>query len=153
MSRWSIPAISMTGRRQGVTSRGSARPTRAGPTLRAARPDGAPIYVILDNLSAHKGETIRHWARKNCVELCFTPTYESWANPIESQFGLSRQFAVANSNHRNHTAQTRALHAYLRWHNTNARHPDILTAQRCERARVSSEKSIRWGGRPVGEAP
>lgn len=26
---------------------------------RAARPDGAPIYVILDNLSAHKGPDIR----------------------------------------------------------------------------------------------
>ena len=24
-------------------------------SIRAARPDGAPIYVILDNLSAHKG--------------------------------------------------------------------------------------------------
>jgi hypothetical protein len=31
-------------------------------SIRAARPDGAPIYVILDNLSAHKGKTIRAWA-------------------------------------------------------------------------------------------
>ncbi|GAA3645781.1 hypothetical protein GCM10022267_35580 [Lentzea roselyniae] len=50
-------------------------------SIRAARPDGAPIYVILDNLSAHKGEQIRRWARKNRVELCFTPTYASWADP------------------------------------------------------------------------
>jgi hypothetical protein len=28
-------------------------------SIRAARPDGAPIYVILDNLSAHKGKQIR----------------------------------------------------------------------------------------------
>jgi hypothetical protein len=28
----------------------------------------------------HKGEAIRRWARKNRVELCFTPTYASWAN-------------------------------------------------------------------------
>ncbi|MDI1463225.1 transposase [Catellatospora sp. KI3] len=48
--------------------------------MRAARPDGAPIYVIMDNLSARKSETIRHWAGKNRVELCFTPTYASWAN-------------------------------------------------------------------------
>lgn len=121
-------------------------------SLRAARPDGAPIYVILDNLSAHKGETIRRWARKNRVELYFTPTYASWANPIEAHFGPLRQFTVANSNHRKHTAQTRALHAYLRWRNTNARHPDVLAAQRRERARIRSEKGIRWGGRPVGEA-
>ena len=71
----------------------------------------------MDNLSAHKGETIRRWARKNRVELCFTPTYASWANPSEAHFGPLRQFTVANSNHRNHTVQTRALHAYLRWRN------------------------------------
>ena len=51
-------------------------------SIRAARPDGAPIYVILDNLSAHRGTKIRTWAAKNRVELCFTPTYSSWANPI-----------------------------------------------------------------------
>ncbi|SEM63705.1 DDE superfamily endonuclease [Streptacidiphilus jiangxiensis] len=116
---------------------------------RAARPDGAPIYVILDNLSAHTGETIRRWARKNRVELCFTPTYASWANPIEAHFGPLRQFTIANSNH---PVQTRALHAYLRWRNKNARHPDVLAAQRRERARVRREKGIRWGGRPIGEA-
>ncbi|ALC20022.1 transposase [Streptomyces pristinaespiralis] len=118
-------------------------------SIRAARPDGAPIYVILDNLSAHKGEKIRCWARKNRVELCFTPTYASWANPIEAHFGPLRQFTIANSHHGNHTVQTRALHAYLRWRNKNARHPDVLAAQRRERARVRSEKGVRWGGRPA----
>ncbi|GHK05677.1 hypothetical protein SY2F82_74740 [Streptomyces sp. Y2F8-2] len=48
--------------------------------------------------------------------------------------------------------QTRALHAYLRWRNDNARHLDVLAAQRRERARVRSEKDIRWGGRPVAAA-
>jgi hypothetical protein len=55
-------------------------------------------------------------------------------------------------NHRNHTAQTRALHAYLRWRNTNVRHPDVLAAQRRERAAICSEKGIRWGRRPIDEA-
>ncbi|QHC26756.1 integrase [Streptomyces sp. GS7] len=45
------------------------------------------------------------------------------------------------------TVQTRALHRYLRWRNANARHPDVLAAQRRERARIRSEKGIRWGGR------
>ncbi|WP_328908071.1 IS630 family transposase [Streptomyces sp. NBC_00234] len=116
-------------------------------SIRAARPDGAPLYVILDNLSAHKGGKIRAWARKNRVELCFTPTYASWANPIEAHFGPLRQFTVANSNHRNQTVQTRALHAYLRWRNANSRHRDVLAAERRERARIRSEKGIRWGGR------
>ncbi len=46
----------------------------------------------------------------------------------------------------------RALHAYLRWRNANARHPDVLAAQRKERARIRSEKGIRWGGRPLADA-
>ncbi|RCG16109.1 IS630 family transposase [Sphaerisporangium album] len=121
-------------------------------SIRAARPDGAPIYVILDNLSAHKNWRIRTWAKKNKVELCFTPTYASWANPIEAHFGPLRQFTIANSDHANHTVQTRALHAYLRWRNANARHPDVLAAQRRERARIRSEKRIRWGGRPLSPA-
>ena len=118
-------------------------------SIRAACPDGGPIHVIMDNLSAHKGAKIRTWARKHQVELCFTPTNASWADPIEAHFGPLRQFTLANSHHPNHTAQTRALHAYLRWRNTHARHPDVLAAQRRERARIRSEKGIRWGGRPL----
>jgi transcription initiation factor TFIIIB Brf1 subunit/transcription initiation factor TFIIB len=115
-------------------------------------PGRRPDLHILDNLSAHKGEQIRRWAKENRVELCFTPTYASWANPIEAHFGPLRQFTVANSHHRNHTVQTRALHTYLRWRNKNARHPDLLAAQRRERARIRSEKGIRWGGRPITAA-
>ena len=126
--------------------KGAANTLAALRSIRAARPDRAPIYVILDNLSAHKGEKIRCWAKRNRVKLCFTPTYASWANPIEAHFGPLRQFTIANSNHRNYTVQTRALHAYLRWRNTNPRHPDVLAAQRRERARIRSEKGLRWGG-------
>ena len=86
---------------------------------------------------------------KNKVELCFTPTYASWANPIETHFGPLRQFTLANSNHRSHPAQTQALHRYLRWRNANARHPDVPAAQRRERARIRSEKGIPWGGQPI----
>ncbi|MFI1169620.1 IS630 family transposase [Streptomyces sp. NPDC020801] len=132
--------------------KGAANTLTALKSIRAARPDGAPIYVILDNLSAHKGTDIRRWAKKNKVELCFTPTYASWANPIEAHFGPLRQFTIANSHHPNHTVQTRALHAYLRWRNANARHRDVLAAERRERARIRSEKGIRWGGRPLSVA-
>lgn len=81
--------------------KGAANTLAALKSIRAARPDGAPIYVIMDNLSAHKGTDIGRWAKKNKVELCFTPTYASWANPIEAHFGPLRQFAIANSNHPN----------------------------------------------------
>ena len=114
-------------------------------SIRAARPDSAPIYVILDNLSANTTPAVRTWAGRNNVELCVTPTYSSWANPIEPQFGPLRTFTMANSNYPNHTLLARDLHAHLRWRNANARHPDLLAAQRRERARIRSEKGHRWG--------
>jgi hypothetical protein len=45
----------------------------------------------------------------------------------------------------NHPALIRHLHRYLRWRNANARHPDVLAAQRRERARIRSEGRRRWG--------
>ena len=66
-------------------------------SIRAARPDGEQVYVILDNLSAHKGTKIGNWAQRHQVELCFTPTYSSWANPIEPHFGPLREFVLNNS--------------------------------------------------------
>jgi hypothetical protein len=53
---------------------------------------------------------------------------------------------MAGSNHPNqHTVLARRLHAYLRWRNANALHPDVLAAQRRERARIRSERQQRWG--------
>jgi transposase len=45
--------------------KGTANTLAALKSIRAARPDGAPIYIILDNLSAHTGADIRRWAKKN----------------------------------------------------------------------------------------
>jgi len=110
------------------------RPTRRGPDLRDH-----------GHLSANKTPAIRTWAARNKVELCLTPTYASWANPIEAQFGPLRTFTMGATNHPNHPALARRLQAYLRWRNQNARHPDVLAAQRRERARIRSERHQRWG--------
>lgn len=75
--------------------------------------------------------------------MCFTPAYVSRANPIEAHFGPLRQFTIANSEHANHTMQTRSLHAYLRWPIPDVRLPDVLASQRRERARIRCEKGIR----------
>ena len=121
------------------------------PTLRALRSirayldDGEPIYVILYNLNHHRGQTIRDWCEANAVELVFTPTYASWANPIEAHFGPLRQFVLANSDHADHPALGRALRAYLRWRNTHTRHPQLLEHQCRHRARIRSEQQRRWG--------
>jgi hypothetical protein len=100
-------------------------------------------------LAAHKGSDIRRCAKKNKVELCFTPTYASWANPIEAHFGPLRQFTITNSHRPNHPVQARALHAYLRRRSANARHRDVLATERRERTRIRSETGLRWGGRPA----
>jgi transposase len=120
-------------------------------SIRAARPDGAPIYVICDNLSANKTPAIRAWAAKQKVRLCFTPVNASWANPIEAQFGPLRTFVIGSSDYPGHAVLARRLQAYLRWRNANARHPDVLAAQRRERARIRSERQQRWG-RPKPKA-
>jgi hypothetical protein len=54
-------------------------------------------------------------------------------------------FTMANSTYPNHMVLARDLQAYLRWRNLNARHPDVLAAQRREHARIRSEKGHRWG--------
>jgi len=128
------------------------RPRRISPKDEAflvqtaqTRPDNAPVHVICDNLSVNTTPKIRRWAARNGVHLCLTPTYASWANPIEAQFGPVRSFVMNNANHPNHTVLARHLQAYLRWRNTHARDPSVLAAQRRERARIRSERHQRWG--------
>jgi hypothetical protein len=57
---------------------------------------------------------------------------------------------LGGSDHSNHPVLARKLQAYLRWRNANAHHPEVLAAQRRERARVCSERQRRWG-RPCGQ--
>jgi transposase len=120
-------------------------------SIRAARPGGYQLFVIMDNLSANKTPAIRRWAGRANVELCFTPTNASWANPIEAHFGPLRTFTMSCSDHPSQLVLARKLHDYLRWRNANARHPDVLAAQRRERARIRSERRQRWG-RPKPKA-
>jgi transposase len=131
--------------------KGAGHTLAALKSIRAARPGGYRLFVILDNLPANKTPAIRRWARRENVELCFTPTNASWANPVEAHFGPLRTFVMGNSDHPNHTALARRLQAYLRWRNAHARHPDVLAAQRRERACIRSERQQRWG-RPKPKA-
>jgi len=125
--------------------KGSAATLRALQAIRASIDDAAPIHVILDNLNHHKNRDVRDWCEANDVELVFTPTYASWANPIEAHFGPLRQFVIANSDHPDHPALGRAIRKYLRWRNTHTRDPRILEAERRHRARIRSEQQRRWG--------
>jgi transposase len=99
-------------------AKGSAATLRAIQSIRAHLDDGEWIHVILDNLNHHLNRGVREWCDANRVELVFTPTYASWANPIEAHFGPLRQFVIATSDHADHPALARAIRAYLRWRNT-----------------------------------
>ena len=70
--------------------------------IRAARPGGYRLSVILGNLSANKTPAIRAWAGRANVELCLTPANASWANPVEAQFGPLRTFVMGASDHPSH---------------------------------------------------
>jgi hypothetical protein len=109
----------------------------------------SPRYLLVRWPRTFTG--FRRWARRENVELCFTPANASWANPIEARFGPVRTFAMGGSDHRNHPAPARKLQACLRWRNAHARHPGVLAAQRRERARIRSDRPQRRG-RPKPKA-
>ncbi|WP_420710021.1 transposase [Streptomyces sp. NRRL B-1347] len=116
-------------------------------SVRTARPDGEPIYVILDNWSGNKTRKIRRWAARPGVALSFTPTNASWANPIEPHFGPLRSFVLGNDIPSSPSSFIQHLHAYLHWRNSHQRTPDVLEARRRERARIKGERGHR-SGRP-----
>ena len=132
---------------RGVTRghKGAVHTLAAAKSIRASRPGGYRLFVILGNLAADKTPAIRRWARRENAGLCLTPTNASWANPIEAHFGPVRTFVMGTSGHPDHPALARRLQACLRWRNAHARHPGVLAAQRRERARIRSERQQRWG--------
>ncbi len=98
--------------------------------------------MILDNLGSHRGKKLVQWCESNEVELCCTPTYGSWANPIEAHFGLLREFVLNDSGYKDHVA-SRAVHAYLRWRNPNTQDPKVLELERKKRAQMRGEAQRR----------
>jgi hypothetical protein len=131
--------------------KGAGHALAAVKPVRAARPEGYRLSVIMGNLATGKTPAIRRWARRENAGLCFTPANPSWANPVQAQSGPVRTFVMGGSGHRNHPALARKLPDCLRWRHARARHPGVLAAQRRERARLRSERQQRWG-RPKPEA-
>jgi len=71
------------------------------------------IYLILDNLSAHKHHDLKRYARDNRMTLVPTPTYASWLNGIESHFGPLKSFCLNNSDDKTHMERRRRIYRYL----------------------------------------
>jgi hypothetical protein len=71
--------------------------------------------------------------------------------PDRGAFRADPRLRHGSSDHPNHTVLARKLQDYLRWRNANARHPDVLAAERRERARIRSQRQQRLG-RPKAKA-
>ncbi len=97
---------------RGITRehKGAGHTLAALKPVRAARPDGYRLFVIMDNLAANKTPAIRRWARRENAGLCFTPANASRANPIQAQSGPVRTFVMGGPDHRNHPALARKPH-------------------------------------------
>lgn len=71
------------------------------------------IYLINDNLSAHKHRDLKRYAREQRMSLVPTPTYASWLNAIESHFGPLKSFCLNNSDDNTHMERRRRIYRYL----------------------------------------
>src|SRR3990170_2635001 len=59
-----------------------------------AYPDGE-LHVILDNVSTHKTPDVRAWLERHPrITFHFTPTSASWANQVETWFGILSRGAI-----------------------------------------------------------
>ena len=88
------------------------------------------IYLIADNLSAHKTPDIRTWAAKNNVELIFTPTYASFLNRIECHFWAINEFVVNNADYPNWEMLRKAMADHIHYRNGPHRDERLLKAER-----------------------
>src|SRR3954453_23966339 len=93
--------------------------------IRSLYPPQIRLHFVLDNFSAHKGETVRQWAAEHNVELAYTPFYASWLTRIEAQFRALRYFTLAGTDHPDHATQARLIRRYIAWRNRNTDNPRL----------------------------
>jgi transposase len=119
--------------------------------IRRRYPPAVRIHLVMDNLSAHWTQEIRAWAEGANVELVPTPTYASWLNRIEPQFGVMVKFVIAGSDYADHAEMQAAASAWLRRRNHEARRD--LERRRRERARRRQRRAVRKRERQAAPVP
>ena len=114
--------------------------------LRVARGryPGRRIWLVQDNLSSHWTPQVRACAEELGITLVATPTYASWLNRIECQFGAMVKAVFAGSDYHTHDEAQAAAGAWLRRRNADARR---------DRARRASERDRRRAGRAAARRP
>jgi len=84
------------------------------------------IWIVLDNLSAHKTPDILAWARANNVRLQFLPTDASWLNRIECQFTHLKKNVLTHCDYPTFDSMRHAIQRYLRWRNSKVSRQRLL---------------------------
>ncbi|MDB5338327.1 MAG: family transposase [Planctomycetaceae bacterium] len=78
-------------------------------------PAGTEIHIVLDNLSAHKTQTVRDFLEQNPrVRFHFTPTYSSWLNQVELWFAKIQRNVIARGVFTSVADLSRKLLIYIR---------------------------------------
>ena len=85
-------------------------------------PAGKAIHIILDNLSAHKTQTVAEFLKTNPrVRFHFTPTYSSWLNQVELWFAKLQRDVIARGVFTSVSDLSRKLMKYIRAYARSAR--------------------------------
>jgi hypothetical protein len=88
---------------------------------------------------------MRAWPAGRPARRCRALPHRARAGTGGTELLRSCAPATSESRSRARRVLARKLQDYPRWRNANARHPDVLAAQRRERARIRSERQQRWG--------
>ena len=85
-------------------------------------PPGQEIHIILDNLSAHKTQSVREFLDQNPrVRFHFMPTYSSWLNQVEIWFAKIERDVIARGVFTSVPDLARKLRRYINAYSANAR--------------------------------
>jgi len=80
------------------------------------------IHIILDNLSAHKTQSVREFLEQNPrVQFHFTPTYSSWLNQVEIWFAKIERDVIARGIFTSVPDLARKLRRYINAYSAHAR--------------------------------
>lgn len=92
-----------------------------GEVVAQCQPD-QEIHIILDNLSAHKTQSVREFlAQHPKVQLHFTPTYSSWLNQVEIWFAKIERDVIARGVFTSVRDLAKKLRRYINAYSANAR--------------------------------
>ena len=85
---------------------------------------GKKLYVIADNLNAHKHKDVFAWvAKRRRMSLHFTSTHASWLNQIEIWFNIFKRDVLKGGVWRSRQALVSQIMTYIRRYNDNRAHP------------------------------